>query len=174
MNQTPPFTAFASRTLRLVGILLILTSLLNFVILLVPLNLQDPQWQLNVTIQLVDRGITPLVGLAFLVAGFWIESFLGKPQGDGQRPLSVHSAASLDLRFLAFWLSSVLGVVFLLLIVLLFSTAGAVNEQALTQINQEATQAQAQLATRLTAEVGQQRSKIEGLLKRSSPPECRH
>ena len=72
-----PSSAVASLTMKVVGLLLIVSSLLDYVILAIPLQLLNRQWQLGYTTQLVDRGVIPLMGVALLLLGFWIESNSG-------------------------------------------------------------------------------------------------
>ena len=60
--------------LRLVGIILILLSLIDYLTLLLPPNFADKAWFADVTSRIVDRGIIPLVGMGFLFAGAFLET----------------------------------------------------------------------------------------------------
>lgn len=72
MNNHPIFP-LAVRTLKVVGVILILSFLLDFVILSFPSGPRDSQWQVGFATALIDRGIIPLVGLALIFTGYWIE-----------------------------------------------------------------------------------------------------
>lgn len=152
-NQLPPF---ASRMLRLFGVVVILSSLIDYLMLLIPFNILDRQWQINATNQLVDRGIIPLVGLAFLFTSFWIDRVSGvifeKPK------------VWQFTRLFALGLSSLLGLLFLLLVPLHLNNTRLASNQALRRINQEATQAETQIDNRVATELAQERSRINGLL----------
>lgn len=51
-----PFTALALKT---VGLILIVSALLDYVILAIPFNPLQREWQLSFTTQIVDRGVIP-------------------------------------------------------------------------------------------------------------------
>ena len=63
--------------LKTAGAVLILSSLIDLVFMLCfpPENLvlEGSRWWLYATSQLVDRGLLPLVGIAFVVTGDWIK-----------------------------------------------------------------------------------------------------
>lgn len=147
----------AAISLKLVGIVTILSSLLDFLILLLPPDLLNPQWQLNVTTQIVDRGIVPFVGIALLLAGFWIDRSVGK---SGQ-PANL----LFDLRFWSCLVASVLGLVFLLLAFLHINNVRITARDALGRVEQEASQATTQLEQRLEGELSQQQNQLELLLQ---------
>ncbi|HEY9845491.1 MAG TPA: HpsJ family protein [Candidatus Caenarcaniphilales bacterium] len=134
-RQTP----VAAQVLNLVGVVLILSLMVEFLVLLISPEFSNQQWQLGVMTQLVDRGVTPLVGFALIYTAFWIQGIgtsqtLPGERGTWQNP-----------RFWAFVISSLLGLLFLLLIPLYFSTTGVVSQQALSSINQQASQAELQI-----------------------------
>jgi len=138
--QTANNNQFAPLALKLVGTIMILSSLLDYIVLLFPFNPTDKAWQLNTTAQLVDRGIIPLVGIALLIAGYWMSS-RDNDRAAGQ-PWQ-------DLRFWALLLSSFLGLMFLLLVPLHLSNINTQKQLALTQISKGADQAEAQLQGQL-------------------------
>ncbi len=138
--QTANNNQFAPLALKLVGAIMILSTLLDYIVLLFPFNPTDKAWQLNTTAQLVDRGIIPLVGIALLIAGYWMSS-RDNDRGAG-KPWQ-------DLRFWALLLSSFLGLMFLLLVPLHLSNINTQKELALQQIDQGADQAEAQLQSQL-------------------------
>ncbi len=127
-----------ARTLNVVGVILILSFLLDFLILLLPFQPTDRGWQINLATALVDRGIVPLVGFGFLFSAYWIDN-----SGDGDR------SKTLDLRFPALILSSILGLLFLLIFPLHLNNVRQASTQTVTQINQDAEQAETQLKNQL-------------------------
>ncbi|WP_413199385.1 HpsJ family protein [Nostoc piscinale] len=127
----------AALGLKVIGTVLILSFLLDFLILLLPFQPTDRGWQINLATALVDRGIVPMVGLGSLLIGYWIDGASdGGPKG-------------IDLRFPAFILSSVLGLIFLLIFPLHMNNVNQAKAQTVTQITQEADQAEKQLDTQL-------------------------
>ncbi|MBD2563562.1 MULTISPECIES: hormogonium polysaccharide biosynthesis protein HpsJ [Nostoc] len=127
-------------TLKVVGIICILSFLVDFLILLLPFQPTDRVWQINLATALVDRGIVPLVGLGLLFAAYWIDS----TDAGSDRPQGI------DLRFPAVILSSILGLMFLLIFPLHLNNVNQAKTQTLNRITQEADQAETQLNTRLS------------------------
>jgi len=139
------YSSFAGLALKIVGLIMILSSLLDYLVLIIPSPGVSPlqnEWQLNLTTQLVDRGVIPMVGIAFLVAGSWISNNSG-----GSLPERKSSIT--DLRFWAFLLSSLLGLLFLLLVPLHFNNVRIQSNQAIEQISEQAQQAETQLETQV-------------------------
>ena len=153
-NQFSPLIA---RTVKIVGIILILSFLLDFIILLFPFRPQDKSWQVNFVTQVVDRGATPMVGLALLVVGYWLNN------SDSNSPNSWKSW--LNLRSSILLLSSVLGLLFLLLVPLHINNVLQARTQALQRINQEVTQAENQLQTQIATQQNQFKNQIGNLLQ---------
>src|SRR5690348_15180290 len=116
-------------TLKVVGVILILSFLLDFLLLLFPFLPTDRGWQISLATNLVDRGIIPLVGIGILFTGHWIES-----ASDSDR------SPSLDLRFPALILSSILGLMFLLIFPLHLNNVNLAKNQTVDKINQDAEQ----------------------------------
>ena len=123
--------------LKVIWVVLILSFLLDFLILLLPFQPTDRTWQINLATALVDRGIVPMVGLGSLLIGYWIDS----AGDDGPK--------GIDLRFPAFILSSILGLIFLLIFPLHLNNVNQAKAQTVTQIGQEADQAETQLKNQL-------------------------
>ena len=140
MHSSPAYSPFTALTLKVVGLIMIVSSLLDFIILAIPFKPLDRAWQLGFTTQIVDRGIIPMVGIALLVAGYWIGNSIG---GSSTEPKS----SVQDLRFWAFLLSTLLGLIFLLLVPLHFINISKQSDEALKQITQKASQAEVQLET---------------------------
>ncbi|MBW4555254.1 MAG: HpsJ family protein [Trichormus sp. ATA11-4-KO1] len=129
----------AALTLKVVGIILILSFLLDFLILMLPFQPTDRSWQINLATALVDRGIVPLVGIGMLFVGYWIDSV-----GDSDRP------KPLDVRFPILILSSILGLIFLLIFPLHLNNVRQASAQTVNQIGQDAEQAENQLKGQLS------------------------
>ncbi|NES67340.1 MAG: hypothetical protein F6K24_19915 [Okeania sp. SIO2D1] len=136
------YSSIAARTLTIVGIIMILSSLLDFVVLSIPFNIGSRAWQIGLVTQLVDRGIIPMVGMALLFTGYWVSSNSG---------LQDNSTSSiLDLRFWGLLLASLLGLIYLLLFPLHLNNTRLARAEAIERINQQASQAETQLEARVS------------------------
>ncbi len=149
-----PLSAIA---LKLVGIVTILSALLDYLVLLIPPQFLNTQWQLATTTQMVDRGIVPLVGIALLLAGFWIE----RASGQGKQIDTLFT----DLRFWACVIASILGFIFLILTFLHVNNVRISAREALARVEREANQASTQLEERLTGELSQQQDQLKLLFQ---------
>ncbi|MGF1481211.1 MAG: HpsJ family protein [Cyanophyceae cyanobacterium] len=133
MNTPSPVSSYTSLCLKLVGAILILSSLIDYLALAIPFNALDSDWQINFTTQIVDRGIVPLVGIIFLLIGYWIDS-------------SVNTGGkSLDLRVPVFVLASFLGLLFLLLVPLHLNNLRVASSNVIEQIEQGAGEAETRI-----------------------------
>jgi hypothetical protein len=132
-----PLIPISAQVLRLVGIILILSFFLDFIVTLaiVP-QFDNLQWRLNFANAFIDRGLTPLIGFALLYAGFWIQLNTHGISAEA----SMERAAWQDWRFWAFVFSSVLGLLFLLVIVFYFNVTGQIVDQLEKQVNDQVTQ----------------------------------
>ncbi|MFH7025633.1 MAG: HpsJ family protein [Heteroscytonema crispum UTEX LB 1556] len=143
----------AARTLKVVGIILMLSFLLDFLILMFPFQPTDRGWQIDLATALVDRGIVPMVGLGMLFAGYWIGSTEAGDRSQG-----------IDLRVPSLILSSILGLMFLLIFPLHLNNVRQASTQAVSRITQEADQAENQLKgqlTQLQAQLGNEQVKAQ-------------
>lgn len=113
---------------------------MTFLFYCYPFQPTDRVWQINLATALVDRGIVPLVGLGLLFAGYWFDN----ANAESDRPQGI------DLRFPALIISSILGLMFLLIFPLHLNNVNQAKAQTLNRITQEADQAENQLDTRLT------------------------
>jgi len=147
----PDMAILASRTLKVVGVIIILSALVDMFILPIPYLWGERQWQVAVVAQIVDRGLVPLVGLALLMAAYWIDSTVSDRKG-------------IDLRWPALILAAILGLMYLIFFPLHLSNISQSNTDVQQRIAQEATQAEQQLNARLQAEVEQKRSQISQLI----------
>ncbi len=166
MTSSPPISPvspetipspLAATSLKLVGGITIAASMIDFLTLLFPPEFSNRAWQLATTTNLVDRGIVPLVGIALLFTGYWIDSNLGKVPRRGN--------LALDIRFWTCLLSCLLGLVFLFTAVLHPNNVRIQSREALTQVEAEAEQANSQLDQRLSADLAQRRAQIDTLLQ---------
>jgi hypothetical protein len=95
-----PWIALA---LKLVGVLLLIATVIDYITLLSAAKFQDSAWAVAFTTQIVDRGFIPLIAIALLFLGFWVDSASG----------SAEQNSSPMLRVTALLLASVLGFFFL-------------------------------------------------------------
>lgn len=123
-------TAFTSFCLKIVGGVILISSLFDFAFLLIPLEWQKPEWQITFTNQIVDRGIVPMVGMAFLIVGWWLMDNV--PNTDAK--------ASGAIRLPVFFIASFLGLVFLLLVPLHLGNISKASDTALSKISEQAGQ----------------------------------
>ncbi|HYW18145.1 MAG TPA: HpsJ family protein [Nodularia sp. (in: cyanobacteria)] len=128
----------AALTLKVVGIILIMSFLLDFLILMFPFQPTDREWQINLATAIVDRGIVPLVGIGMLFVGYWIDSVADSDRSRG-----------IDIRFPVLVMSSVLGLMFLLIFPLHLNNVRQASAQNVAQIRQDAEQAETQLQNQL-------------------------
>jgi hypothetical protein len=153
-QAVPPAVAspLAAIALKAAGLVAVISALLDYLILLIPPNLTNTQWQLATTTQLVDRGIVPLVGIALLLTGFWVDSRVGR--ATSQKSLVT------DLRFWVCALASLLGLMYLLLTLLHLNAVRLSSQTALEQVSAEASQASTELEQRLSTELSQQQTQL--------------
>ncbi|MEG4325585.1 hormogonium polysaccharide biosynthesis protein HpsJ [Microcoleus sp. herbarium5] len=143
-SNSRQFSSVAARTLKVVGIILILSALLDCIVLSLPgetSDLLNRGWQLTAATQIVDKGIIPLIGIALLMTGFWVDSSSG---------VSIERRnVWLDLRFWALLISSLLGLVYLSLVPVHLNNTRLELKDALAQVDQEAGEAEGQLEAEL-------------------------
>jgi hypothetical protein len=130
--------------------------LLDCIVLSLPGETSDlfnRTWQLAAATQIVDRGIIPLMGIALLMTGFWVDSSSG---------VSIERRKVwLDLRFWALLISSLLGLVYLSLVPVHLNNTRLELQDALAQVDREAGQAEGQLEAQITSD--QFKAQIEQL-----------
>ncbi|NJO21145.1 MAG: hypothetical protein HC838_15430, partial [Spirulinaceae cyanobacterium RM2_2_10] len=140
MNN-PAFTAFTALALKAVGVVMIVSSLVDYIILAIPpqgLGADGlPGWLVNLTGQISDRGIIPMIGIVLIVGGFWIADSAGAGGGD--------RVSAFDLRFLSFVLAGLLGLMFLLAIPLHLVNLQRTRNEAIQQIDQSVNVAETQI-----------------------------
>lgn len=123
-------SAFTSLALKIVGGVIVVSSLFDFIFLAIPFQWQESAWQINLTNQIVDRGIVPMVGMAFLISGWWIADNM---------PNSNAKSATI-VRLPVFFLASILGLMFLLLVPLHLGNINEATSNALERINAQSQQ----------------------------------
>jgi len=155
----PPITALAALAMRVAGIIIILSVLVDIFINPIPYRLGERAWQLAFTTQMVDLGRVLLVGIALLFAGYWIETQLRETKT--ARPLWQTA------RFWAAALACVMGALYLVLFPLHLNNVRLNNVEIQERLTQEAEQAETQLQQRLAVAVQQQRAQIGQLLNAS-------
>ncbi len=153
MNQE----SVASMSLKVIGVILIVSSLVDYVLLAIPFQPGSREWQIAYAAQVVERGIIPLVGIAFLVTGSWMD----RAEGGGVAKRNPFQ----DLRFWAFVLATILGVVFLVIFPLHLNNVRLQRSDALQQIREQASQTETQVLSQLAnenveSEIQQRRSAI--------------
>jgi hypothetical protein len=120
--------------LKTAGVVLILSSLIDLIFMLIfpPENLvlDGGRWWLYATSQLVDRGLLPLVGIAFMVTGDWIKIVSTEDGGDRGN----------IWRIGTFVLASLLGLIFVLIIPFQLNATNDFKAQELGKISKEVTQ----------------------------------
>jgi len=140
INNSP--SPFITQTLKLVGVVLILSFLLDFVILAFPAGERDALWQIGFITATVDRGITPVIGLGFLMLGYWFE----RSNNDSL----TQPPSWLSLKFWALLLSSLLGLLFLVMIPLHISNVNTESARAVERINENSSQEEAKVQNEIS------------------------
>jgi uncharacterized protein YlxW (UPF0749 family) len=123
---------FTSLCIKSVGTVLIASSLVDYITLAIPFHPWDAQWQIAFTSQVVDRGIAPIVGIALILMGDWINS----------NAIDNNGKTAFDLKFPVFVLSLFLGIMFLVLVPIHLLNLQTASADALSQIAQKAGQAE--------------------------------
>lgn len=158
-------TSMVSLALKTVGVIMILSGLLDIITFLIPFNPPAPspnqqyEWFIAVATQVIDRGIIPLLGVVLLLTGYWVDGTATTP--------AVGDKSWQDLRFWASLIASLLGLLFLLLAFLHPNNVRLNYTQKIAQITQDAAQAETQANSQLGAEVDRQRGQISRLVAAS-------
>ena len=129
-------SAYTSLCLKVVGVILIVSSILDYAVLLIPFQIDNSGWQINVVRNIVDTGIIPMVGIALLLIAYWVEAV-----ANGGKPVSF------DLRPIALWLAAILGALFLIFIPFYGIKVSQVTGEQLTDLEQRGEQAASQIQT---------------------------
>jgi len=148
-STSPAYSNFTAIALKVVGLIMLVSAVFDYIMLAIPFNIGQSDWQLNFVGQMVDQGIRPLVGLCLLSVGYWIANRNNDPQ-EARFMFT-------DLRFWGMILASILGLIYLMFVPIHLNNVRVATDQALQQISQKATQAEAQ--------VTQQVQQFEAIMK---------
>jgi hypothetical protein len=129
-------STFTTLALKLTGLVFILSFLLDAFILPLPYKWSDPQWQVGFVTTFVDRGIVPLLGTVLVLLAYWIDSNTRD---------SVSRKPKIELRWPIFILSTLLGLLFLLMIPIHINNINQIKNNTLTQIEQGVGQGEEQI-----------------------------
>ncbi len=139
------YSAFTSLTLKLIGVVFVLSSMLDYLTILIPPQFDNQSWQIGAVTGVVDRGVVPLVGMAFILVGYLID---GLPTAD---TMSLKKQPSqFSLKFPVYILSTLLGLLFLLMVPLHLINLNSAKTDALARIEQGAGQGAQQIQQFLT------------------------
>jgi len=130
-----------SRVLPIVGYLLIFMTLIDFANVLIPLRLQNPEWELTTLDRLSNHSWAFLMGTGFILTGFF-GSALGR----------VH-LIEVRLLMVIRWGLLLLAILYLLSLPLVFTNTNRLITQIKTNISQES-QARVQLIDQVEANLG--------------------
>jgi hypothetical protein len=140
-------SSYAALVLTVAGVILILNTLVDFLVLTFPPNFLDNEWVVGLISEWVSRGAIPLIGLALLAFSRWFERSDAETSGKA-------------LPQLALLISAILGLVFFLMAPLYFNSSRLVSAAQTRQINQQAALAEQQLDVMIE----QQRDRVNSLL----------
>lgn len=138
----PTNAAPIALALKVVGCILLAIAAIDYLVLLFPLALDDPQWRFLLSSQIVDRGVLPLLGIAIMGLSVWIEQLSQISSKGLMKPVIMVASAILTLLFF------VVGPMH-------FIDAGKASASATRQINSRTKQAEEQLEVRLQQERAQ-------------------
>lgn len=135
MNSTAknPFLRQGATLLGIIGLVLILTYVFDFGIRLFAAEFENLSWQQGFLNELMDRGVTPLLGLSFMFVGS-----LFRYSAEGS---STNDNLIKDGRFWIFVVASLFGLLYLILIPLHFNATGNILKDTVAQFEQEANRA---------------------------------
>jgi ABC-type multidrug transport system fused ATPase/permease subunit len=136
--------------LKLVGFILIFSSLLDYLFLLTGLDFKDKQALGTGITQLVDRGVIPMIGVALALTAYWLERLADMPARNSKL-----------FRFVALAVAALLGVGFLLMAPVHLNNTSQVAQQAREQIEKQAKDAEGQVEQ----QVQQRQAELTNLVK---------
>lgn len=143
--------------LKGVALILLVSTLLDYGLLLSSANLAEIQARYALVTQMVDRGILPLIAMGLLLLGVWLEQQAAEGVQAGRASGSV--VALVGLVF-----AGILGLSFVGLIPVYFNDAGEVSAKATKTLNDQTKQEEQRLEERLS----QERAQITSLLNNPS------
>ncbi len=149
VSENRPNLPPSSRVLTVVGLVLIFTFFLDFLVRLTSPQMSNVEVQLNLLNELLDRGVIPLIGLALIYAGFWFYRYTHSPAATEATDSPKTNAAWQDPKFWTFVFASLLGLMFLLIIPFQYAKTGDVIQKALDQVDQEWTRSKGTIDNQL-------------------------
>ncbi|WP_143467611.1 HpsJ family protein [Leptolyngbya ohadii] len=166
-------TGYAALILKLIGGLMVMGSIADCLVLLIPPNFLDQEWLTALIRGWILYGPIPLIGFALLLLGVWIESlspsFSPSPIADrpagkkASKRAGKRSAQSPFVSSITF-LSLCYCILFLLMVPLYFNSSRLASASATRNLNQQAQQAEQALNDRLD----QRREQINLLISDSA------
>jgi hypothetical protein len=120
--------------LKLVGFILIFSSLVDYLFLLTGLDFKDKQALGAGITQLVDHGPIPLIGVALVLAAYWLERLADMPARNSKL-----------FRFVALAIAALLGVGFLILAPVHLNNTSQVAQLAHAEIDKQVKDAEGQM-----------------------------
>jgi hypothetical protein len=138
--------------LKVVGYTLILFALIDYATLLIPFRFSDDQWLGATLIQAVDRGVIPLIGLAIIYAGHFLESQSFAPS---------EKSPFMTGRFWAIVLACLLGLSFLITVPVHFMNTNKVATAAIDKVNKDAEQLEQSLEAQVSQRFGQLQEQVK-------------
>ena len=159
-STTPALSA--PFVLKVVGYIMILSTLIDYATLLFPPKFSDDQWVGSTLIQLVDRGVIPLIGMVFVYVSGYLEGGSLRPEGRN---------SLMTGRFAMMILSGLLGLLFLLAVPKHFINTSNVANTAIDRIGKETKQQEDAVGPQVQQRLGQlqeqvkDKAKLDGELK---------
>ncbi len=142
----------SAQVLKIVGLVLVVLFVVDFISLTLSPNFLDKQWLTNWITQLVDRGVVPMVGIALLLMGLWI--------GNSPKPTPARKRLRPNPITMTLLFSGLLSITFLIFAPLYFNGSQMISVEVSQQINEEALRAESNLNNQLE----QQRNQVNALL----------
>jgi ABC-type multidrug transport system fused ATPase/permease subunit len=125
-------------TLKLVGFILVFASLLDYLFLLTGIDFKDKPALVNGMSQLVNQGTIPLVGIAFVMAAYWLERLADLPTRNSK-----------PFRLLVLLVSAVLGIMFLILAPVHLNSTSQSTQQVRAEVEKKAKDAEGEVEQRI-------------------------
>jgi hypothetical protein len=144
MQTSKKRSSLAALSLKTVGVILIVSSLLDYIILPIPYQPLDVAWRISLASTFVDRGIIPMIGIGLMFTGYKMDT----DEGRG-------GSVTKKWQYLPFWglvLSAFLGLFFLLLTPMHLNDVRAASQERLASIEAEARQVESNFNAQLGTE----------------------
>jgi hypothetical protein len=143
---------YTSLVLKFAGLVIILGSLVDFVVLAIPGDFLNGEWTAQLISDWIDRGSVPMLGLALVFISVWLDRTVGIDGGRSSKLLK----PSLILAFL-------LSVTFFISAPLYFSSSRTASATATRTVNSQAATTERQL----DAQLEERRALVKAILSDS-------